>query len=365
MSTEPAGVSQPPPTSSSGDEPPFHLDELPPRQLLSGLFHLLFGRDPVLTPDGAFVKELEDGSLTPRQLAEWLIHSDEWSNRATMSELGPSLHVSRGAFVRLLPPARRILDLGGTALHEPNGALVSMGYPYSFDELVIVDLPSSDRHELYREDQARDSISVPGRGTVLYRYHSMADLSAYESHSFDLVYCGESIEHVTRGEAWRVMDQVHRVLRPGGTFALDTPNASVTRLQQVDFIDPDHKHEYTAEELFIMLRRCGFSVTHSLGLNYAGNCLERSTFSSEEVATRRGVFSTPELCYLLAFICNAQRLPSPRRVGMRAARRLRRLWRSRASRLSGLPEAQSWPEGNPSHPFTMRSTRSCGCCDAT
>ena len=44
-------------------------------------------------------------------------------------------------------------------------------------------------------------------------------------------------------------------LRPGGYFALDTPNGRLTRLQQADFIDPDHKIEYTFEQLFAKLRR--------------------------------------------------------------------------------------------------------------
>ena len=330
MMAEGSGAEPPDPVPTPDETTLFHLEDLPPRQLLGGLFHLLFGRDPVLTADGAFVQELEDGTLSGRQLAEWLIHSDEWSNRARMSELGPSLHVSRGAFVHLLPPARRILDLGGTALGVPSGALLSMGYPYPFDELVIVDLPSDERNELYREGQPRETIEVESGGVVRYHYHSMADLSAYASHSFDLVYCGESIEHVTRDDAWRVFDQVHRVLRPGGTFALDTPNAAVTRLQQATFIDPDHDYEYTAPEMEFMLRRCGFRIQHALGLNYAGSCLEASAFSVEEVATRRGVFSEPASCYLLAYICSKSRLPAPSRVGVRLARRLAR-WRRGAT----------------------------------
>jgi predicted SAM-dependent methyltransferase len=152
----------------------------------------------------------------------------------------------------------------------------------------------------------------------------MTDLSAYASHSFDLVYCGESIEHVTREDAWQVFDQVHRVLRPGGTFALDTPNAAVTRLHQTAFIDPDHDYEYTAPEMEFMLRRCGFRIQHALGLNYAGSCLEASSFSVEEVATRRGVFSEPASCYLLAYICSRDRMPAPSRIGVRLLRRFTR-----------------------------------------
>ena len=217
------------------DQPAFPesglIEDLPPRQLLRGLFHLLFGREPVLSDDGAYVRELESGALSPRQLVEWLVDSAEWSHAAPMSEFGPSLHYGRGVFIRSLPRARRILDIGGAAVGDPSGALVLMGYPYRFDELTVVDLPSEDRHELYRDDARPVSTETP-RGPVTYRYHSMTDLSSYPSQSFDMVYSGQSIEHVTRRQANSVLAQARRVLRPGGILALDTPNRRLTRLQQ-------------------------------------------------------------------------------------------------------------------------------------
>jgi len=124
-----------------------------------------------------------------------------------MTEFGPSLHYGRGVFIRSLPKARRILDIGGVALGVPYGALVLMGYPYPFEEIVIVDLPSEDRHELYQDDQRLTSVDVAG-GRVSYRYHSMTDLSSYPSASFDMVYSGESIEHITRAEAELVLAEV-------------------------------------------------------------------------------------------------------------------------------------------------------------
>ncbi len=193
---------------------------------------------------------------------EWLIHSAEWSHSAPMTEFGPSLHYGRGVFIRSLPRARRILDIGGVALGVPYGALVLMGYPYKFQEIVIVDLPSEDRHELYQDGQTQTTVDVAG-GKVSYRYHSMVDLSSYPSASFDMVYSGESIEHITRAEAEQVLAEARRVLRPGGILALDTPNAKLTRLQQDAFIDPDHKYEYTHRELAAMLR--GNGLRHRAG----------------------------------------------------------------------------------------------------
>ncbi len=285
------------------------LEDLPAPELHRGLFHLLFGREP---PEGdPLLAELEHGTKSPRQYMEWLIHSAEWSHSSPMTEFGPSLHYGRGVFIRSLPRARRILDIGGVALGVPYGALVLMGYPYRFEEIVIVDLPSEDRHELYQDDLSHSSVQVEG-GKVSYRYHSMTDLSSYPSASFDMVYSGQSIEHITRAEAEQVLAEAHRVLRPGGILALDTPNANVTRLQQEAFIDPDHKYEYRHAELAAMLRGNGFVIERALGINYGGDSLARGVFDPNELATKRGVFDDIEKCYLLGYVCRRPRHPSVR-----------------------------------------------------
>jgi predicted SAM-dependent methyltransferase len=264
------------------------------------MFHLLFGRDP--DPNDPFVGELESGRKTPRQMVEWLIDSAEWSHSAPMTEFGPSLHFGRGVFIRSLPRARRILDLGGVAVGVPYGALVLMGYPYEFEEIVIVDLPSEDRHELYQDDQRLNTVDVAG-GRVSYRYHSMADLSSYPSGSFDMVYSGQSIEHITRDEAEQVLAEAWRVLKPSGVLALDTPNANLTRLQQEAYIDPDHKYEYRHAEMAGMLRDKGFVIERAMGINYGGRSVASGAFDPVELATKRGVFDDIEDCYLLAYVC--------------------------------------------------------------
>jgi SAM-dependent methyltransferase len=283
------------------------LEDLPARELHRGLFHLLFRREPA--PDDPFVAELENGTKSPRQLMEWLIHSAEWSHSAPMTEFGPSLHYGRGVFIRSLPKARRILDIGGVALGVPYGALVLMGYPYAFEEIVIVDLPSEDRHELYQDGQTQTTVDVAG-GRVSYRYHSMTDLSSYPSGSFDMVYSGESIEHITRAEAEQVLAEARRVLKPGGILALDTPNANLTRLQQDAFIDPDHKYEYRHAEMAAMLRGNGFVIERAEGINYGGDSVARRVFDPDELATKRGIFDDIENCYLLAYVCRKPQRPT-------------------------------------------------------
>jgi hypothetical protein len=93
------------------------------------------------------------------------------------------------------------------------------------------------------------------------------------------------------------------VLKPGGHLGLDTPNARVTRLQQDDFIDPDHEHEYTDGEMREKLQRAGFEIVDAKGLNYAGPSLAAGSFDESQVATARGLFNQVADCYLLAYVC--------------------------------------------------------------
>ena len=284
------------------------------RQLLSQAKHW---RDPMIVeiayravlqrpPDPwgrrDFLGRFRSGDLSVEQFGRELLESPEFERVRAARSLVRSLHHSRCAFVRSLPPARRILDLGGTNLQHEDGAMVTMGYPYPFEELVIVDLPPDERHPLYNRGGVRsDTTSRLGR--ITYAYHSMEDLSTYPDESFDLVYSGQSIEHVPLDVAEKVLEGAFRVLRPGGQLALDTPNARVTRLQQAHFIDPDHKHEYTPEELEDKLARAGFDIVERKGLNLGLRTVETGRFDEGEVAENVGVFSLPGSCYLLAYVC--------------------------------------------------------------
>jgi SAM-dependent methyltransferase len=284
------------------------------RALLSRVKHW---RDPIVVETGYravlqrrpdpwgrrdFLGRFRSGGLTIEQFGRELLDSPEYERVRATRSLVHSLHHSRCAFVRSLPPARRILDLGGTNLQHEHGAMVTMGYPYRFDELVIVDLLPDDRHPLYNRGGVRSDVASR-QGRITYEYHSMADLSRYADQSFDLVYSGQSIEHVPVDVADTVLGEAFRVLRRDGVLALDTPNARVTRLQQDEYIDPDHKHEYTPEELEEKLTRAGFEITEHKGLNLGLETVTNGRFDLREVAENVGIFSDPGSCYLLALIC--------------------------------------------------------------
>lgn len=264
-------------------------------------YNILLGREPDEGGARDFARTLAGDPAKRGAMLDWIRGSEEFAQNQ-FSTLGPSIHYGRGCFVRSLPPARRILDLGGSSHTNPAGGLFGFCYPYAFDELVVVDLPSHERHALYKDRDERPRELVTHLGTVRFRYHSMVDLSGLDDASFDLVYSGQSIEHVTPDEADVVLKEVARVLAPGGTLALDTPNGAVCRLQQDDFIDPDHKVEYTAAELDAKLAAAGFDVLERKGLNYAGASVAAGVFDAHDTARHWGLYADPERCYLLAYV---------------------------------------------------------------
>ncbi len=97
----------------------------------------------------------------------------------------------------------------------------------------------------------------------------------FDDASFDFVISFQVIEHISRDSDF--VREIFRVLRPGGSFIVTTPNApmSLTR-------NPWHVREYTAEELRRLLSGC-FAEVEMLGV--AGNAKVMEYYEEN----RRGV----------------------------------------------------------------------------
>ena len=57
----------------------------------------------------------------------------------------------------------------------------------------MVDLPQDARHEMYANIVIEDKLAS---GELIIHYGDMTKLDAFEDGSFDLVWSGQSIEHV-------------------------------------------------------------------------------------------------------------------------------------------------------------------------
>jgi FkbM family methyltransferase len=85
--------------------------------------------------------------------------------------------------------------------------------------------------------------------------------------SFDAVYAGQVIEQVPDGDA--ALAEWTRVLRPGGTLIITTPNRLrlLNRLNHTTVpVSPEHLVEFTCEELTAMFERNGCDVLRREGI---------------------------------------------------------------------------------------------------
>jgi hypothetical protein len=274
---------------------------LPPKQSVRIAFNDILDREPDAVGGADYTQKLASGALSRHGVAEALAHSEEFRRRVPIGNVLLSMHVSRSEFVSGLPRAARILDLGGTHQGLPDGALVHLGYPYPFERLVVVDLPVEERDEIYQGGSSGEPV-VSELGPVAFAFHSMTDLGRYEKGSFDLVYSGQSIEHVSAAQGEQVAREAFRVLAPGGWFCLDTPNGPLWRLRSDEPMNHDHKIEYGKDELVALLERVGFDVDECKGLNLMRRGAAAGTFDEVEASANPGVFAAAEDCLLLAVV---------------------------------------------------------------
>ena len=268
------------------------------RLFVRTVYRACLKREPDADGEAFYLEALRRGSMSRLGVLRSVLESNEFKQIYGLP-VHPlnALHQARMMLIRThLPMARVIVDLGGTAEGHLEGALLVMGYPYRPSEIIIVDpvLPGPLRG-LGENPEWR----TPDGVRIRYYRGSMTDLSWIPDQSVDLVFAGESIEHVSEKDAWTVCTEAFRILRPGGYFCLDTPNAALTRLQSPDsLIHPEHKKEYTVQEIREMLERVGFVIVQALGICPMLESLRRKVFDPKELIRNIGLSENPEDGYL-------------------------------------------------------------------
>jgi 2-polyprenyl-3-methyl-5-hydroxy-6-metoxy-1,4-benzoquinol methylase len=90
---------------------------------------------------------------------------------------------------------------------------------------------------------------------------------AQADHSIDKAVAGDLVEHLDEPTLNAMLRELRRVLVPGGTLSIYTPNPKhlIERLKAHDFVlaqNPTHIGLRTADQLVTALRRNGFKIDH-------------------------------------------------------------------------------------------------------
>lgn len=93
---------------------------------------------------------------------------------------------------------------------------------------------------------------------------SLGDLTPVGDAEVDLVFAGQVIEHLWPEEVTSFLLESHRVLRPGGTLAVDSPNRRVTTA--ISWEHPEHTVEFRADEISELLQLAGFEEIRLRGV---------------------------------------------------------------------------------------------------
>ncbi len=207
------------------------------------------------------------------------------------------IHNARLKMVRhLLPAGDSILDLGGA-----NAPLHHMGYPHDYSKIVLIDLPTEERHKDFQV------VLDDSDGKVFLRYEDMTDLKGIPSDSVDLVWSGQSIEHVTPEQGQRMCREAYRVLKSGGHFCLDTPNGNLSRIHAGTignhFIHPDHKIEYTPDQLRLLLQESGFTIAEEWGICEMPITRKTGNFSYDDFLVGGAITRNIDDAYIQFFNC--------------------------------------------------------------
>jgi ubiquinone/menaquinone biosynthesis C-methylase UbiE len=271
----------------------------PKRQKIIRSTYLIFGK----TLSKAKVRAVDRGFpnfANSYDLAYAILLSNDGLARLQSSAMDLHLFLIHNARLKLvryiLPPGQIILDLGGA-----NSPLHKMGYSHNYSKIIMIDLPTEERHKDFQVEVD------DGGGKIFIRYEDMTDLKGIESNSVNLVWSGQSIEHVTLENGIRMCKEAFRVLEPGGYFCLDTPNRLITKLHTAavggGFIHPDHKIEYTPYELREMLVASGFIISEEWGVCEMPLTVKNKSFTYDDFVVGSAISKNINDSYIQFFAC--------------------------------------------------------------
>jgi 2-polyprenyl-3-methyl-5-hydroxy-6-metoxy-1,4-benzoquinol methylase len=149
-------------------------------------------------------------------------------------------HLARYRFAKQLVEGKQVADIAcGTG----------------YGSLILADAGAQSVHGM---DISEEAVSLcnerNNKPNVTYSVANAQDLTAIADNEFDTVISFETIEHLPDVEAY--LEEMVRILRPGGTFLVSTPDrriVSVMYFFQGHPANHHHVREYTGRELISLL----------------------------------------------------------------------------------------------------------------
>jgi SAM-dependent methyltransferase len=87
----------------------------------------------------------------------------------------------------------------------------------------------------------------------------MENLQRFPDESQDVVIAFDLIEHFTKGELLALVDEVRRVLKPGGRWIIHAPNGESPFHSRIHYGDFTHELSFTSTSIGQLLRSSDFS----------------------------------------------------------------------------------------------------------
>jgi len=158
------------------------------------------------------------------------------------------LHELRTRELRRVPPGAKVFLSAGCA-----------GRWY-FD-WISENYPGIERHlgvEAYEEEPA----DLPENAVWLR--DPINRMSSVPDSAVDLVFAGQTIEHLWPHELTGFLSEARRVLRPDGLLVMDSPNRSIS--ESLGWHQPQHTMELTVGEIQDLVMAAGFRTTALKGI---------------------------------------------------------------------------------------------------
>lgn len=217
------------------------------------------------------------------------------------------LHEVRCEWVKLLPEAKKILDIGGASSVDKRGALLMMGFPHKPEKIVIIDKKPAE--QLFTPSVDQENSKLPWGGEVEYYYQDLETLENEISEKFDMIFMGQTVEHMPKDVfVGKILPFIKKRLSENGCFVFDTPNRKITSIQSPDkFINPDHDYEYNPTEMKELLEKAGFEIKQEWGMMPLPAVLKSQKWNEEEARKSVKVVSNLDISYFFAFSCSLKK----------------------------------------------------------